>query len=249
MGFFSRLFRDKSSEPTPTQAEPVEKPPAFPYELASVPGENAVRQALRWREEWRGSCTPVILGSIKNFDFLTDVWTEIKESPEEFVERAKNISLEEWFAKRLEESVSLDELTDASAWNPGRATEDDFATVRDILTRRFHPQVWIAKVPTAQPCDVPAWLKLGGWNACPAAEEHAAVWRYWQERYGAEILCVTGDVIEATVSRPPKEKEACYALAREQFAYCEDIVTQGVGSVDALASGLYGASSWFFWWD
>ena len=248
MGFFNRLFGGKS-EPAPAQPEPIETAPSFPYELVSVPGENAVKQALRWREDWRGSFTPVILGSVKDFGLLTDVLADIKDSPQDFLERARNISLDEWFATRLEEAGSLDELTDASAWDPGKTPQDDFASVRDTLNKRFHRQVWIAKVPCALPCDVPAWLKLGGWNACPSAEEHAAVWRRWQEKYGAEILCVTGDVIEATVSRPPKEKDACYALAREQFAYCEDIVTQGVGSIDALASGLYGASSWFFWWD
>ena len=44
-------------------------------------------------------------------------------------------------------------------------------------------------------------------------------------------------------------KKARYALAREQFAYCDDIVTQGVGSIDALADGLRGSKSWYFWWD
>ena len=129
------------------------------------------------------------------------------------------------------------------------AAEPDFATVRETLNRKMHPWVWVAKVPSAQSCDVPAWLKYGGWNACPTTEQHVAVWRYWQEKHGAEILCVTGDIIEATVSRPPLDKEACYALAREQFAYCDDIVTQGVGSIDALADGLRGSKSWYFWWD
>lgn len=248
MGFFNRLFGGKS-EPKPPQPEQNEPAPSFPYELVSVPGENAVKQALRWRDDWRGTFTPVILGPTKDFALLMDGTEAITESPQQIIERANNISLEHWFATRLEEPGLLDELTDASAWKPREADADDFASVKDYLSKRFHRQVWVAKIPTALPCDVPAWLRLGGWNACPATEEHVAVWKRWQEKYGAEILCVTGDVIEATVTRPPKDREACYALAREQFAYCEDIVTQGTGSIDALASGLPGASSWFFWWD
>lgn len=38
-------------------------------------------------------------------------------------------------------------------------------------------------------------------------------------------------------------------LAREQFAFCEDIVYQGVGSIPALAKGLEQSTVWYFWWD
>jgi hypothetical protein len=118
-----------------------------------------------------------------------------------------------------------------------------------VLSGKVHQWVWIAKIPTAKPCEVPAYLKLGGWNECPASEEHVAVWRFWQAKYGAEILCVTSDVIEATVKNPPAEKEECYTLAKEQFGYCSDIVTQGVGTIDALAATLCNGKSWYFWWD
>jgi hypothetical protein len=107
----------------------------------------------------------------------------------------------------------------------------------------------VRKIPTGNRFEVPAYLKLGGWNECPASEEHVAVWRFWQAKYGAEILCVTADLIESTVANPPAEKDECYTLAREQFSYCNDIVTQGVGTIDALAATLYKGKSWYFWWD
>ncbi len=31
--------------------------------------------------------------------------------------------------------------------------------------------------------------------------------------------------------------------------YCPDIVDQGVGTLDALATVLVSGSVWFFWWD
>ena len=249
MSFLDRLFgsKAKSTETPPTPR--VEPTPIFPHELIRVPGTDAVFQALAWREVWRGSFTPVVLGPKNDFDMIADVWDEVKESPQDFIQRAQAVNLPAWLEKRLGESSPLEDLTDESAWNMVTAASGDFATVTNSSSGKPYPWVWVAKVPTTQPCEVPAWLKLGGWNACPNTEEHVALWRQWQEKYGAEILCVTGDVIEATVARPPEDKEACYVLAREQFAYCDDIVTQGVGTIDALAASLRGSKSWFFWWD
>jgi hypothetical protein len=38
-------------------------------------------------------------------------------------------------------------------------------------------------------------------------------------------------------------------LAQEQYAYCEDIVEQGTGSLANLAATLLDAPTWHFWWD
>ncbi len=48
-------------------------------------------------------------------------------------------------------------------------------------------------------------------------------------------VAVSGDVVECAVARPPAEKPAALALAREQHAYCYDIVEQGVGTTAKLA--------------
>jgi hypothetical protein len=92
-------------------------------------------------------------------------------------------------------------------------------------------------------------LKLGNWNNCPPPEEHVAIWRYWDEKYGLKVYAVTDDVIEMFVSRPPQSREAVLALAREQFFYCKDIVLQGVGTLAQLAATLQNSKHWYFWWD
>jgi hypothetical protein len=81
------------------------------------------------------------------------------------------------------------------------------------------------------------------------AAEHAALWRYWQERYGATVACIANDVIEFTVSKPPRTREQALELARQQYVYCADIVHQGVGTVEALAATMMNSSVWYFWWD
>ena len=83
----------------------------------------------------------------------------------------------------------------------------------------------------------------------PSASEHSALWRYWEQRYGAKVACIANDVIEFTVARPPQTRDEALALAKQQFIYCNDIVHQGVGSVEALAATILQANVWYFWWD
>jgi hypothetical protein len=80
----------------------------------------------------------------------------------------------------------------------------------------------------------------------PRAEEHAALFKYWSEKYGATAAALADDVVEMTVDRPASTQEQALELARHQFIYCPDIVYQGVGSVAALAATLLGATVWYF---
>jgi hypothetical protein len=95
----------------------------------------------------------------------------------------------------------------------------------------------------------PCFLRIGNWNAVPKAQEHAAIFKYWQEKFGASVACIADDVIELTVIRPAATRDEALALARQQYVYCADIVDQGVGSIEALAATLIGSTVWYFWWD
>ncbi|MBC7174393.1 MAG: DUF4253 domain-containing protein, partial [Polyangiaceae bacterium] len=138
---------------------------------------------------------------------------------------------------------------------PDESPSDDaapfagFATPNDLVTGRPHPLVAVALFPVHAGFEVPALVGWGGWNACPYPEEHVSLLRHFHERFGAELVCMTQDVLELEVTRPPAHFEDALPLARLMHAYCPDIVEQGVGSVGALASGLVGGTSWFFWWD
>ena len=54
--------------------------------------------------------------------------------------------------------------------------------------------------------------------------------------------------MELTGATVPGMAEA-YAVAAEHFALCSDNITQGLGSIQAYAEELPGATSWWFWWD
>jgi hypothetical protein len=108
----------------------------------------------------------------------------------------------------------------------------------------------MAQVPAATPEDVLAVVGWGDWNACPPPEQHVAVLRSWRERYGARLQAMSHDTLELAVERPPADRAAAIALAREQFGYAEDIVVQwNHPTIGELAAALIGSDRWHFWWD
>jgi hypothetical protein len=125
----------------------------------------------------------------------------------------------------------------------------DFTVDCDILTGRLVPTVTLALLPTTAGWEVPLILRSGGWNECPVPMVHAATLRDWHEEYGAELVALTGDVIEMTVSRPPADRDTAMALAEQQYLYCGDVVWQGTGTIEGLAAAVLDAPIWYFWWD
>ncbi|MBS2003569.1 MAG: DUF4253 domain-containing protein [Candidatus Obscuribacterales bacterium] len=97
-----------------------------------------------------------------------------------------------------------------------------------------------------QVCAVLCW---GNSNDGIAPANHSAVHKYWGTEYDAELVCITIDLMEFLVKKPPTTKEAAMKLAHEQFVYCPDIVDQGVQTVANLGKSLINSKKWFFWWD
>jgi hypothetical protein len=111
------------------------------------------------------------------------------------------------------------------------------------------------------PWQVPAYLQLGGmdtWSHSAGSidgafgmepQVHAAILKYWYERWGAEVVAATAGDLELQVLRPPMTQDAALELAKEQYMYCRDLVEQNTGSVAVLANLLVNSSVWWFWWD
>jgi len=109
--------------------------------------------------------------------------------------------------------------------------------------------VIIAKIPTANPWELAAWIPMGGFNECPTPDEQVAVFHYWYDKYGAVPAVVSHDTWQMTLSKPPFTSEEAEELAKEQFIFCSDIVLQGADTIRGLASTLIDSTTWFFWWD
>ena len=76
-----------------------------------------------------------------------------------------------------------------------------------------------------------------------------ALHRRWHERWGSEIACMSDDVIECTVARPPTNEVEALQLAEEHMIYCPDIVHQGTQTLEGLAAALLEGRTWYFWWE
>ncbi len=106
----------------------------------------------------------------------------------------------------------------------------------------------LIKIKSANPWEVFAWIPFGGWNEVPDDEDIMSVCKYWYDEYRAIPAIITHDILQMYVEKPAKNDNS-RKLADEQYAFCYDIVAQGVGSVNALELKLIDSKVWYFWWD
>ena len=253
--------RAAAEEPPP--ATIVEKA-GFPFPLIAVRGEHALAQWERMRAE--GGGYPVILGDDEALGMITEVLA-LEELPpvEATLAKAANISFPEHifemrrkaeaeyaasypedYAEEVAEGFYQEPVGEWPAVVPG---SPGLTVHADILTGQPFARVYIATFPTQNGWEVPAYLSWGGWNANPHPEVHVAALKVWNERFGAELVGINNAEMNIRVSRSPTGRDEAMALAREQYAYCEDIVDQGVETISNLAASLSASKWWYFWWD
>ena len=124
-----------------------------------------------------------------------------------------------------------------------------FISYWDYETQKTQPMI-LAKIPVKHPWMVFAYLPFGGWNDCPDTAALMAVSKYWHERHGAVPAVLTYDTLEYSVPAPVPQ-ESALQLAKEQYAFCADIIEQGAPgmTVTRLAHDLKQSNIWYFWWD
>ncbi len=217
-----------------------------------IRGSDAIRslEELRYRFTTTGEY-PFLIGDADELERIKELPDFNLGTSSSLIHASAEIRIEDWIAKKRKEADE-DELSPEEflgEW-PGEILEKGSIRIhKDIGTDEFLPDVYIGLAKLEQPWQLPAVLRYGAWNDCPHPEVHAAFHRRWQERYGAEIVSMSGDVVECTVRNPPRDQAAAMALAMDQYWYCMDIVHQGCESVSNLAATLMNSDYWFFWWD
>ncbi len=196
----------------------------------------------------QGEGTVVILGGPDQLERMTENFELDSTTPEALIAQAVALDPLEWLAQREQQDPEYYEVA-AGDWPEDTEPNNSISSLIDFETGEPRQEVALTVLPTRDAWTAACYLKTGGWNEMPEPHEHAALWRYWEQRYGAQVACIADDVIELTVDRPPQTREEALALARQQFIYCADIVHQGTGSLEALAATLLDGSVWFFWWD
>jgi Domain of unknown function (DUF4253) len=70
--------------------------------------------------------------------------------------------------------------------------------------------------------------------------------REWDSRFGIRIIGGSMDWVEVEFVEPPRDMGA---FAREVFQFAPDVVTQGTGTVGALAVEIRKSGGVYLWWD
>lgn len=219
------------------------------FQVVYCPGAEAPRYLQQLRNEGRtAGFTAILLGGDDEASMLAEDSKFSGSSIEERLRLAATVDVEEWLKGRLEVDPEV-YMAEAGEWPDEPSPAGTMGAHLDILSRKPKDRVAIAKLPTPRIWEAPAYVGMGGWNECPDASVITAFARRWHERYAAEIISITHDVMEFTVSKPPTDRESALSLAREQYVFCSDIVDQGVGDIAALAATLLNSSYWYFWWD
>jgi hypothetical protein len=204
--------------------------------------------------------SPVIVGSPEDLRLRDADPLPAANQIEQTLALASRVGLPEWFSQRhmerLDDFRQFNEGEDPSRffaregeWPANIRPSTSLSSAFEIVKRTPLTEILCLLIPSTQPWQAPAYLGFGGWNECPEDSIQCAVFKYWHDRWGADIVAITQDVIEAVVSRPPSTRQDAMALAREQYEFCSDIVEQGTETLAKLAAGLLNGPLWFFWWD
>ena len=163
-------------------------------------------------------------------------------------EGTRHLSGEEALAYFLE-NIEEEPEPEVGPWPVSPPASAGLSVAREVLSDRPFDKVYVAVVPTDDWTTIPIYLRWGGWNDCPPPEFHVAALRSWRDRYGAELVGLSHDVMNLRVAERPGTRAEALALAREHYDYCYDIVDQGVGTLSQLAAALMNDDWWYFWWD
>ncbi len=219
---------------------------------AVVPGDVALERWRRARDEAEENGRwPLLLGpAVIAESVLHQAQDPDRRSPAAILAEADRLDVRALFARWAEDTVDPDDEDDdvVGEW-PDEPPGEDAAEADGLLGGVSDDEVLIILMPTPSGWQAPAWLNWGGWNACPRPEEHVAVLKHWHATHGAELVSMTTDQAMFRVARPPATRAGALAIAEDHFAYCPDIVLQGVGTISNLAAMLIDGPTWTFWWD
>ena len=236
----------------------------FPYKIVETEGENALAVWEELKRARRGA--PVVLGGdLDNLLAPFHPGEQARLQPvEEILAAAEAVSFPDGLRKhrRDERAAAQLYLKKIASLADFKGEEDEaplggwpaetsygygLSVAYDTRTGRPSSTAHIALIPTDDPTAIPAYMRWGNWNSCPPPAHHVAALRAWRDRYGAELVGLSADVLNLRVSRKPSTREEALDLARAHYVYCSDVIDQGVGSYLALAAGLMASDWWFFW--
>jgi len=223
------------------------------YEILQLPVQTALSEFEKLRADYRTSQKyPFFIGGEKNLKFFESSPKLSDSEIENTISRSLDIDIRQWFATRqIEESKNewFNENELIGEWSEVKLKQSTPYVLREKRFGEKHEFIHTGLAELQKPWMLPAVCGFGGGNECPSIDIQCAAMKYWQEKYGAEIITMAGDYFECQVEKPPAAEEEAMRLAWEQYWFCPDIVDQGTETISNLGAALLDAKLWFFWWD
>jgi hypothetical protein len=241
MGFDSDCEFDGWGTPVPQRAP--SPAPAGKLRYERVPPTEALKALDVHRRAFNETkLFPFIVGNDSDVARFEEMIDPPADGGAAFIEASRTVDVAAWFAAH--------ELPSDGRWpkdfEPAKPATQ---SLYDVLSRKPKDEINIGFVRCENSWEAFAALGYGGWNECPEPHIHVAIHSYWRERYLSSPIAISDSVVECMVGRPPDEKDAALALAREQYAYCPDIVDQGTEKIALLGASILKSPRWYFWWD
>lgn len=104
----------------------------------------------------------------------------------------------------------------------------------------------IAIVTNSDPYDYLKTVRVNGINYDVDHPDVIERYRTWDELYGLELVGAGMDWLFAEFEASPSDWNA---FAREVYEFCPDVVDQGTGTVELLASEMQNMNAVYLWWD
>lgn len=210
-----------------------------------VPASNALKVWAAIKAEGKGR--PVIVGGLDVLERLEDTYSISEEAPEAISAAAEKLAIPSdlfrWAAGEADAEPEVGDWPQKKFMMAGGVLE------LTPLNGKPLKDVSILTIPGSDDAEAFARLRWGDWNACPPPEMHMALLRSWRQRFGAELVGLSGDTLTLRVKHRPKTRSEALNLAREAYAYCPDSVDQGLGNLSNLAAAMMADEWWGFWWD
>ena len=226
-------------------------------ETFTIPGKDVLTELEKRRKAFPTTgLYPFIIGDDSDLFRLKEYTTYSTTEPASMVEKSKSFDVKAWIESRRNPKprgrrkiIPFDPDNYLGEWPDTDTTRDLLWHQTDLHKEERIPKskVIIGQVKINASWELPAVLLFAeGCSDIPAEpDEHAGIHRHWQDKYGAEIITLSGDTIECHVANPPRNRETALELAWEHFHYNPE----DVYSVRQLASTLVNSHYWFFWWD
>lgn len=160
----------------------------------------------------------------------------------------KLIDGKKYFEKKLQDNEQQVSTLMYSNVEEGDYGIADFMSICEEGTSKTN-EIILFRVPVSSPWEVFAYLPFGGWNDCPDTLELMSVAKYWHDKYNAVPVVISADTVEFNNNYKIKDNEEAIELAKEMYLFCNDIVEQGVGTIEDLSKLIMKSSVWYFWWD